>query len=137
MSEQKNPLDDSPLVLVAPELRCGYRERTPGHAWCARPAVCVRPGSAWELPVYVCGRHATAADVPLSAIAPFRRVRLMAQVDFAAVTFAQRFAEEEALEQFGRAVTAAGGLLTNVTASSAIVRQRPPSGALDANSDKG
>lgn len=127
-------MDDAPFVVVSPSLRCGHRERGAAPTWCGRPAVCVRPGSVWELPAYRCARHATAADVPLTPIVAFRRVRLLAQVDFAAVTFAKGPAQAEAIAALDRAVTAAGGLLTNANVTSAIVRHRQQDEAFRASS---
>jgi hypothetical protein len=99
--------------------------------------VCVRQASAWELPVFHCARHAGGTDLPLPDVRAFRRVRLMAVVDFAGVTTRKGPAEAEAIELLERLVADGGGLLSNVSPASAIVRHRAYGGDSSANGDKG
>lgn len=130
-------MSDAPLIIAAPPLRCGHRDRKLGSQFCARPAVSFRSGSPWELPEYHCARHAGGTDVPLPLERVFRRVRLMAHVDFAAVSARVTLAESEAMSRLERAVIDAGGLLTNVHAGSAVVRHRPQGLETVANGDRG
>lgn len=130
-------LADAPVVLIAPQMRCGYRERGEGAAWCGRLAVSFRPGEWWELPTFRCGRHAAATDLPLPTELAFRRVRLMAQVDFAGVVFRREQAQTEAIARLELAVADAGGLLSNVSPTSAIVRWRGEGAAAGPSGDGG
>ena len=117
-------MTDGPLIIAAPLLRCGHRARGPAPTWCGRPAVSLCHGSAWDLPVFHCARHAGPLDLPLPAERSFRRVMVQSVVAFAGISARKPHAEAEAIAQLERGVADLGGLLVNVSATSAIVRHR-------------
>jgi hypothetical protein len=96
--------------------------------FCGAPATSKRPGSQWFAEQFFCAAHAQPIDVPIAGERVFRRVRLSADVLFAAVDANPPMAQAEALERLERAIEAVGGLLDVSRVTSGFVRWTPPAG---------
>ena len=110
-------------------MRCQERVGNSPARFCGELAPWFRRGNDWFADGFFCNRHRHETDVPLPPELVFRRVRLMAIADFAAITPIRSIAQVEAAAVLMAAVERAGGVVSVQQVSSAVGRYTAPAPA--------
>ena len=77
-------------------------------------------------PALICDGHRETGDTPIAGPLVVRRVSLVAEVLFCAVTPFQNLSQREAVTRLEQAVGMAGGVVNLVSVTSTIGRWTPP-----------
>ena len=121
------PMADIPTFTVLPPLRCFDPVGNSLDLACAAEARWMRRSGDGSLPAFYCDGHREPGDTPIAGPLVVRRVSLVAEVLFCAVTPFQNGSQTEAVTRLEQAVGMAGGLLNLVSVTSTIGRWTPVS----------
>src|SRR4051812_49050114 len=113
-------MNDGPLFVAAPPLRCQRPRKASSPQLCGEIASWMQPGNDVFMPTYVCDLHRDPSCVSIPSAGVFRRVSVQVEVLFSAASWSKNEAQAEAVARLERIVQAAGGLLSLTTVTSAV-----------------
>lgn len=115
-------MPEAPQFSIVPPVRCCQLLEDPSPHYCGELAAVVRPGPTYWFDEFFCLAHGLSSDVAIAELQPFRRVHLVVDVYFAAVSVAPGLAHTEAVARLEQAVGDAGGVVSVQAVRSTVGR---------------